>query len=452
MINEGKKNFLSQLCNSLIDSDVSINNIDNESNNQAKHKLLPLDLIYQNDDKDHSFDFCKEIDNIEIFSDFEDQLESNKQKNVVTTNTKYIDPKEQKFPFSRPEQTQVKFNAPRVQYSLNSQNSHNSQNSRYSQYSQYSQQNFRVRPPQMPSSNTSSFYNNSVQSNSSFPMITLTPAIPIYTNPNMMNPQQPIIYYPQPQQFNSNYNMGVYPNNIINYNNYIPAYTVVPNQTSPINTFITPLSPNQHSMKSMNSPNQNHSSSNKPNAVNNQNTSQNKLNQAGQTLEVSSTHSNKSSKAKKEPKLSGKSVNTFSFHSDDGQKAKTDKKNKASGGKLLDYLCTPKGCRYFQSYILKATQDVIDQMIKKLSTSFHIVMTNSYANYFFQKLITCCNQEQRRIILTHISSSFLFIASDNSGTHALQAMFEQITSEEEINIISEGIKDDFIQICKVREF
>jgi hypothetical protein len=196
------------------------------------------------------------------------------------------------------------------------------------------------------------------------------------------------------------------------------------------------------------------SSSNQFAAGKNTADSKTKSNMWGPTIEFSSSNSNRSNKGKI-TKLSGKSVNTISFHSDEGNKditpekaKKTSKPNTASG-KLLDYLCTPKGCRYFQSYVLKASPEVIDQMIKKLSTSFHIVMTNSYANYFFQKFITCCNQDQRKIILTHISGSFLYIASDNSGTHALQAMFEQITSAEEINIISEGIKDDFVHICKV---
>lgn len=446
--NEGKKNFLSQLCNSLIDSDVSINNIDNESNNHAKSKLTPLDLILQNEDKDNSFDFFKEFDNIEIFSDFEeDQFESNnKQKNFEVSANKPIDIFKKNFP----EKPQSTYKVPQANFSLHSQNSINSHNSRFSQHSQYSQNNFRIRPPQMPSSNTSSFYSNSVHSNSSFPMITLTPAIPMYSNQNMMAPQQQIIYYPQPQpqQFNNNYNMGVFnSSNIIPYNGYIPTYTVVPNPNPSINTFITPLSPNQHSIKSMKSPNLSHSSSSNPKAGNNS-----KTNQAGQAKEASSTHSNKSNKAVV-PKLSEKSVNTLSFHSEEGKKDKSEiKKKSKSGGKLLDYLCTPKGCRYFQSYILKASPDIIDQMIKKLSTNFDIVMTNSYANYFFQKFITSCNQEQRRIILTNISSNFLFIASDNSGTHALQAMFEHISSPEEISIISNGIMGNFVQICKVSSF
>lgn len=116
---------------------------------------------------------------------------------------------------------------------------------------------------------------------------------------------------------------------------------------------------------------------------------------------------------------------------------------------LIDYLCTQKGCRYFQRNIYNASPIVIDELIQKIGNNFHIIMTDLYANYFFQKLLSCCSQPQRIAILNFISTKFHFISNNSSGTHAIQKLYDLISSPEEILLISNGLYADFIQICKV---
>lgn len=116
---------------------------------------------------------------------------------------------------------------------------------------------------------------------------------------------------------------------------------------------------------------------------------------------------------------------------------------------VIKYICTPKGCRHIQSFLVKATTEMLSLIIDKIKEKISVIMQNPYANYFFQKLSQCLNHEQRYIIIDNIKESFLSIASDNSGTHALQALFEVINTDLEVELINETISKNFISICKV---
>lgn len=437
---EGDYNFISQLGNSPIDSDVSNNNVDSESNSQTQKKFSHVDLLFLNDDAD-SNDFCKEIDNIEI-SDIEDKLESKQRMRKVCN----------KMPFEQPPHKTNCYHVYPNQHHLRFANpiSASSLNSQQSQFS--NQQNFRA-SNHIPSSSTSSHY-NSVQSNSSFPLITLTPPVLpyYYANQSTVPMRQHSMYFPTqslPHNYNT-YNAGAFSNNCLPYTGFMPSYTILSNNHHS-SSKVQEKQPSPYKLKLKSTNNTLHQS--KFSSFSNKATNSNEFRKPKDqevTFDANSANIMRNAKSKDQLKSSGTSVTAFSFHSEDILKEKSPTiKCSRSSKKFLDYLCTPKGCRYFQSYIQKATPEVVDQILLKIGANFPRIMTDSYANYFFQKFIKLCNQGQRILILKHIKSTIFMIASNNSGTHALQEMFEQVISNEEITLLSCAISDDFIPICQV---
>ena len=119
-----------------------------------------------------------------------------------------------------------------------------------------------------------------------------------------------------------------------------------------------------------------------------------------------------------------------------------------SHNELLNYLCSPKGCRYFQSFICKYDPLIINEFIQKFKYNFTDIMICCYANYFFQKFVKVLNLDQRLIIIKGIKKDIVLIASDFRGTHSIQALLEVTTTEKELKIIYDSIINDILIICK----
>lgn len=415
---EGESNQNTLLCKSLIEDDISIYNLEGISDSTPKPKIKdekpPSDSIYNLDNyiKDNSFDICKEIENFLIYSDTED---NGKSSHAKINNKQYKNPKE------RSSQPNL-----RLQGYIPPQG--NSHKDLYGP-SPSSQQFYRP------------FFANS-NINSSFPSTTLKPqVIPFYNNHS--NLSQPQLMYYHPPTYN-NYNIGILSSNgSLPCNKFVPGYPIIQNtQIKPI------INRSQQILNPFNNMNFSKSSANLQHPL---------LLNKSINIKPSNTHIDFGSSQTAMTSLYYEdmqnckvSAQTAGSQFEELKKDKGDCKSEfvSSGNKLIDYLCTSKGCRYFQGVILKASPETIDQIIIRIGNEFHIVMTDSHANYFFQKFIGCCNQSQRVDILKYVFTKFLYITNDSSGTHAIQAMFDLISTPEEIDIISLGIKPDFLEICK----
>ena len=117
---------------------------------------------------------------------------------------------------------------------------------------------------------------------------------------------------------------------------------------------------------------------------------------------------------------------------------------------FINYICTSKGSKEVQTYLIKATPNVINTLIDEIGSKFEITMTNHYANHFFKNFTNNCNSEQKLRILKYIEPNFSKIAHHSCGTHAMQSLLEIIDNDEEIQLITSCIKNDLIRLCKVR--
>lgn len=124
------------------------------------------------------------------------------------------------------------------------------------------------------------------------------------------------------------------------------------------------------------------------------------------------------------------------------------------GSELVSFIKTQKGSRYMQKYLNKITPDNINLLLSKICTSFKEIMTDSYGNYFIQKLTQCCSSHQRVVILMNVriinniqvSEEFLEIAVNTAGTHSLQSLIEIVNLEEEEVIIRKAVEPNILKL------
>ncbi len=68
------------------------------------------------------------------------------------------------------------------------------------------------------------------------------------------------------------------------------------------------------------------------------------------------------------------------------------------------YASSQKGSRNLQKLLNKILPHELDVILEKIKEHFSFLMTDTYGNYFCQKLIQCCSSEQRVFILKHVKS------------------------------------------------
>jgi len=76
-------------------------------------------------------------------------------------------------------------------------------------------------------------------------------------------------------------------------------------------------------------------------------------------------------------------------------------------------------------------------------------MSNSYANYFCQKFFCSLKKEDRIKFLCYIRPFGVFIATGKVGTYPLQAIIENLQSDDEKYIVIDTFKNDIIELSLV---
>jgi len=66
------------------------------------------------------------------------------------------------------------------------------------------------------------------------------------------------------------------------------------------------------------------------------------------------------------------------------------------------YAKSQKGSRNLQKLLNKILPSELDTILEKVKEYFYELMTDTYGNYFCQKLIQCCSSEQRIFILKYV--------------------------------------------------
>ena len=102
-----------------------------------------------------------------------------------------------------------------------------------------------------------------------------------------------------------------------------------------------------------------------------------------------------------------------------------------------------------QTFLPDLTIEEVDFLINFLGNKLSIVMTDNYANYFFQKLINNFIPRQRTEVIKLIKNDFIYTAHNSSGTHSLQTLFDQVDNKEQIELIQSYVVRNFVELCTV---
>ena len=109
---------------------------------------------------------------------------------------------------------------------------------------------------------------------------------------------------------------------------------------------------------------------------------------------------------------------------------------------LIQFVCTTEGSKKMENILNNSPYDCKKILIKSLGKKdIPKVMKNTIGNYFIQKFVKTLNENEILLIFQLIRQDFVEIAKNYSGTHAIQALLEKITSPEIEKIILESIEN-----------
>ena len=91
--------------------------------------------------------------------------------------------------------------------------------------------------------------------------------------------------------------------------------------------------------------------------------------------------------------------------------------------------------------LMEASKDTLDLIIKEMSGTFSFIIKNKNGNYFCSDLFKSCDEKQRIVILKEISLTIAEDCLDEYGTHSIQTLIENSSSEEEYKLILSSFND-----------
>ena len=116
---------------------------------------------------------------------------------------------------------------------------------------------------------------------------------------------------------------------------------------------------------------------------------------------------------------------------------------------FCEFVKTQKGSRILQKLLNKILPNELDLILEKIKDNFSDLMTDTYGNYFCQKIIQSCSAEQRIFILKNLKKVFTSISCHPSGTHAIQTLIEIINMPGEEELVKECVKDNILKLSYV---
>lgn len=103
---------------------------------------------------------------------------------------------------------------------------------------------------------------------------------------------------------------------------------------------------------------------------------------------------------------------------------------------LIQYLCSPNGCKEMQRKFQKTTKELSEYFIKKIieHKGLDKIMMDNLANYLLQKKLAMVSSELRIQVMNEIENQADIIGTNVCGTHSLQSLATLVSSDEEIKL------------------
>ena len=101
--------------------------------------------------------------------------------------------------------------------------------------------------------------------------------------------------------------------------------------------------------------------------------------------------------------------------------------------KNCNYICkNQKGCRYLQQLLDENHKLASSKIFYLIKNNIKDISTDSFGNYFVQKVIKYLNNNQIKEILNNINKNFLDICFNQHGTRVIQKLIDKIQNDDSL--------------------
>ncbi|KAL0926418.1 hypothetical protein M5K25_002649 [Dendrobium thyrsiflorum] len=109
------------------------------------------------------------------------------------------------------------------------------------------------------------------------------------------------------------------------------------------------------------------------------------------------------------------------------------------------------GCRFLQRKLTECCQEDIDKIFLEIICHIVELITHPFGNYFVQKLLELCNEEQMTLILkviTRRTGELFRMSCDMHGTRAVQKLIETLKTPEHASFVLSSLEPDIVLLMK----
>ena len=106
------------------------------------------------------------------------------------------------------------------------------------------------------------------------------------------------------------------------------------------------------------------------------------------------------------------------------------------------------GCRFLQRKLKEGNAGDAQTIFDEVKHHFNELMIDPFGNYLCQRLIEFTNDEQRAVLVQSAAPDMVHIALNTHGTRALQVLIEFISTDEQINMVIEALRNEVVQLIQ----
>jgi len=104
------------------------------------------------------------------------------------------------------------------------------------------------------------------------------------------------------------------------------------------------------------------------------------------------------------------------------------------------------GSRYLQRHLTRGSAQTVATILAEVEQEVGTLMCDQYGNYFCQELFQVCSPDQRTRLLDRLALQIIEIAQDKRGTHALQALIQLLSTDNEQAILIRAIQPHIVDL------
>lgn len=119
--------------------------------------------------------------------------------------------------------------------------------------------------------------------------------------------------------------------------------------------------------------------------------------------------------------------------------------------KILKFAVDQNGCRFLQKKLEDSTIDrhtVIEIIYRQIQPEIYSLVMDLFGNYLIQKIFEYLLEEQRTCLIKRCAPRFDEILLNQHGTRALQKMIENVTTQEQVELIVNNLADHVVRLIK----